>query len=82
MSPRSAMLGSKLIKTSQQILNRSAPNFQNGAHFSEMVKISLRSALLGSKLNKKLIFPVGSQWSFEISLHVGHSVLTQKLKWI
>ena len=49
--------------------------------FSEPVKMSPKSTMLGSKLNQKLTFPVGFQWSWEISLHVGHSVLTQKLKY-
>ena len=52
MSPRSAMLWSKLINTliSQQNHDRSAPNLQNRAHFSKLVKMSPRSAVLWSKL--------------------------------
>ena len=47
-----AMLSSKLMKISQQILNQSAPNFQNRADFSELVKMCPKSAMLQSKMNK------------------------------
>ena len=36
-------------------LNWSAPNFENRAHFSEVVKMCPRSAMLGSKLTKTWI---------------------------
>ena len=56
-------------------LHQSAHNLQNKTCFSEPFEMSPRSAMLQSKLMNTKRFPVGSQCSQEISLHVDDSVL-------
>ena len=75
MSPKKCCATIKTDKKlSWWILNQSALNFQNRAQFSEPVKMSPRSPVLWSLLNKNN-FPVGFQYSWEILLYMAHSVL-------
>ena len=75
--PRSAMLQSKLRKTSvsQQIINRSAQNFQNRANFSKPAEMSPKKCYAMIKADENLNISVDFQCNHEISRPMGDSML-------